>query len=55
MQVLVSELGLDPNSCSAYEKVTCGVNVLIEEVSKTLNELSFNLPLADENKKLPHI
>ena len=53
--VLVSELGLkDSSTCVTYEKITCDVNELIEKDSRKLNE-SFNLPVVEESKKLPHI
>ena len=54
-QVLVSELGLDnKNSCPTYEKVNCDANELIEEDCKILRE-KFNLSVAQDSKKLPHI
>ena len=54
-QVLVSELGLEKsNICSTYEKINCDVNDLIEKDSQKLSG-NFNLPVAEESKKLPHI
>ena len=54
-QVLVSELGLEKSSnCSTYEKINCEVNDLIEKDTQKLNE-KFNLSVAEESKKLPHI
>ena len=53
-QVLISELGLGKaKSCSTYESIHCDVNELIEKDSKKLSE-TFNLPIAEDSRKLPH-
>ena len=51
----MSELGLGQSStCSTYEKIDCDVNELIEKHSHKLGK-TFNLSVAEESKKLPHI